>query len=223
MAAQGPALYTDKECLRLACGHLPPGHQLSRAGTSLCPLGPLLACGAKVGRPALCRLLQIRNSQGPKSRPKHTSIKMCLKRTFSAPAGPLPAPTLGFWADFWKQTCHQLPRAEQLPQDLGGAKRSRSHKSLLQRVSAQPLEIPRDEPRVGLAVSRADPVPSSLGPRLLPAPALSCLPPLQLLDKREPLSCQQPSQSTLGHQHVGPGSPDRKGHRGELGLPGPAL
>lgn len=120
-APQGPALYTDKECLRLACGHLLQDTGLSRARTSLCPLGPLLGLWGKGGPPpSPVSFLQILNSQGPKSRPKRTSIKMCLKRTFSTPAGPLPAPTLGFWADFWKQTCHQLPRAEQLPEDLGG-------------------------------------------------------------------------------------------------------
>lgn len=51
-------------------------------------------------------------------------------------------------------------------------------------------------------------------------PQLSLAFPPQLLDKREPLRCQQPGRSTLGHQHVGPESPDRKGHCSELGLPG---
>lgn len=42
---------------------------------------------------------------------------MCCKRTFSTRTGPLPASTLGFWAEFEKQTSHQLPRTKQLPEE----------------------------------------------------------------------------------------------------------
>lgn len=42
---------------------------------------------------------------------------MCCKRTFSTHTGPLPASTLGFWAEFEKQTSHQLPRTKQLPEE----------------------------------------------------------------------------------------------------------
>lgn len=42
---------------------------------------------------------------------------MCRKRTFSTHTGPLPASTLGFWAEFEKQTSHQLPRTKQLPEE----------------------------------------------------------------------------------------------------------
>lgn len=75
---------------------------------------------------------------------------------------------------------------------------------------------------LALAMSIADPVPSSPGPLPLLAPAISCLPP-QLLDQGEPLSCQQPSLSTLDHQRMGPEAPDRKGRGSQLGLLGPTL